>query len=172
MAVNKLGPERWQSSLTGQTYTSEQAARHYDTLEAQSIRAGQDPGEAILSKLSTEELKSVTESMIRRADEAASRPDGVASITEWLANTPAYIDEGLAGAQNSGALKAHLRSQGLFPPYSSSQLHKAYSNLVELGVLHLKPGVDAKVDSFDEAAAYRLPLSELKRRAGGNDGGF
>jgi hypothetical protein len=171
MAVKKQGPERYLSTLTGHVYDSAQAAKHYDDLEARSINAGQDEGEKILSKLTTEQVKSLTESMIKRADEAANRPNGEASITEWLANTPAYIDEGLAGAQNSGALKAHLRSQGLFPPYSSSQLHKAYSDLVELGVLHLKSGVDAKVDSFDEAAAYNLPLDELKRRVGGN-GGF
>jgi hypothetical protein len=164
MAVKKVGPGQWLSTLTGHYETSEEAALHYDRLEAQKIRAGQDEGEKILDGLTAEQLKSLALAAVRRTDEVTNRPDGEDSIIRFVMSHPEYINEGADGSLNAGAMSAHLRGQGKFPPYRVDDLQQAYEDLSELGVLKLNTGNGGR-SGFDQEEAEKMPLDELARRA-------
>jgi hypothetical protein len=163
MSVKQLAHDIWTSTLTGHQYDSLAAAQHYDSLEKRRASA-QTPGQAILERLSAEEIKSLAMAFNSQIDENLSRPDGDKSADEFFANHTEGAWETEKGARNAAALGTWLRLQGKRPPFSSADLELAYDAVNEVGGLALTG--PAKT-SFNEAEAYEMPLEELKARGMG-----
>jgi hypothetical protein len=161
MAVKHLGHDDWLSTLTGQHFTSELAAKKYDNEERMRART-QTEGQKLLESLSAEQIKSLFLAANADIDENLSLPDTTQAGEEFFASHPEIVSEGQVGDRNGAALRTWLLSKGKHAPWSQQELEQAYEALTEVGALTLNG--KAKL-AFDEAEAYSLSLDELKARA-------
>jgi hypothetical protein len=133
MAVKQIGSEFY-STLTSYSYTSRQAAEHYDNLEKRRSRAASE-GDKLLESLSADQIKSLSLAMSAKIDEVQNRGYGQEVAAEWFEQNPEVISAGEAGHANGVAMNVYLKSQGREFPYSKHDLDNAYSALQELGVI-------------------------------------
>jgi hypothetical protein len=166
MSVNKIGHESWHSSLTDQTYDSEQAARHYDNLERRKS-APESPGSKLLDSLSTDQLHSLVTEMNIQAEQIQGNRDWRRVQEDFVAANPDY----LAIPANGSALAAVLVDRGKLTSDSvfvgtMEDMQDAYTDLAEKNVLQFREGA-RRPQRVDAAEAYTLPLEELERRARG-----
>src|SRR6266853_5880960 len=118
MAIKQVGHGVWESSLLGETFTSREAAEHYENLEKQRNKK-KSTGDKLMDSLSTEDLKSFLIAANARIDENANRPRSDAQAGEWLTNHPELFGSNAEAATvNGAALRTYLLQQGKHEPFS------------------------------------------------------
>ena len=163
MAVKQVR-EGWISTLTGRVYDSEKACRHYDDNEALRARAQNDPAEAALAKLSTEEIKAIalvgSASVVAQANAEQNKQ----TFGAWLEEHPEFVKDGEPGYANGNAMETFLRLEGK-ESWTDSDLDNAYAEMRDRGMLHIDKKVKpAKVEDPSERYISPLDTQDLEMR--------
>ena len=165
MTVKKINFGEWMSTLTGHTYTSVEAARHYDSRAAMEQDATADLAEEARKKLTSEEELALWRLASRESDAEKSKAAFEAQATIFVENNPDYV----ACESNSRQIVSFLAGRGCINP-SCEDLQEAFNFLCARGAMKLKegkPGEPSAHEAFDEAAAYTMDLADLRRLACG-----
>lgn len=188
MAIKKV-QGGWFCSLTGHTYDSEEAARHYDEIYSRQLQADAarrddpdvdrilTPGSGLTQKQTAEGVRKYIVSELAAINERENLVTSESEIDAFKARHPEYEDDGDKGVWNGQVMRANLRARGIVNP-RYEDLRESFAQLKADNQLHLKPGVvrqqeQARVEArvskqspdFDEAEAYSIPLEELEMRA-------
>ena len=152
MAVTKIGPGQWHSSLVDKVFDSEEAARHYDEKQEQILR-GRTEQEKFLDDLPAEQLRSYLErEMLADANRDASNA-GKVLVDVWLAAHPEYLDSKHNGDQIAIYLKM---KRGNAMPRDTRDIDEAVEALSRAGALQVD---QAKLD-----AKYRRDVEAQRSR--------
>jgi hypothetical protein len=157
MAVQKGKNGEWMSTLTGNRYTSEQAAAHYDKREQMRRGTPETEEDKKLASMKPAEIRKLIEAMDR---EVAANTNGgsVTEVHEWIANNPHISRDGTAqGYDNMVAINKFLTARGKVYPFSTADLDWAANNLVDEGKIH----VDHKLEA--ELVEEQLKHDDLQR---------
>lgn len=170
MSVRKMGYDSWYSTLTEQTYESEQAARHYDALERRKLTL-ETPEEKFLASLTTDQVKAYAQQKMAWAEEANEKIDWKHAQQEFVNRNPDYLPNEVNGRRLADALVA----LGILDPVADAfsgtldDMQKVYVDLAQKGMLKFRAGTPlpqkATANEADPADPYNLPMEELKRRA-------
>jgi hypothetical protein len=116
------------------------------------------PGEAVLKKLTADELKAAVQEIERQA--GMSRIDADAEANAFKSEYKnSYVDN----KASATAMVTYLMSKGYKAPFTKDQLRQAFEDLVDLGAVAFK---ERPKKLFDEGDAYTLSAEELRQRAG------
>lgn len=172
MTVTKTGIGVWHSSLTDDTYDSEEAARHYDNLERRKLTL-ESPEEKFLNSLSTPQVKMYAQQKQAWAEEVQEKTDWRHVQQDFVNANPDY----LPNPHNGKTLFDALVTLGKVDPVADvflgtmADLQELYVDLAEKGMLQFRAGARlpqrARVKEADPTDPYTLPMEELRRRGMG-----
>jgi hypothetical protein len=175
MSIVKRGYQRYYSSLRDMEFTTPEAAAHYEAIE-QAKANGETEAERALNSLPLDQLKALTQGMIRLASEAELDKPGLAVVNVWLRTRPEYKNH----EANKKQLVFQLNKYGLWPPARVEDIDAVFVELANGGLLDLdqkalkekkEQDLDAQAEAIlaqpSEEEMYSMPLDDLKRRARG-----
>lgn len=165
MTVKKINFGEWMSTLTGHTYTSVEAARHYDSRAAQEQDATDDLADEAENLLTPAQQLALHRRVARASDSEKQKEAFEASATIFVERNPGYV----ACQSNSEKIVSFLAGKGVVNP-APEDIQEAFEFLRARGAMKLKegkPGEPSAHEAFDEAAAYTMDLAELRRLACG-----
>jgi hypothetical protein len=138
MAVTKGKNGQWFSTLTNSSYTSFEAAKKYDSDMAMHL-AGPTPGEKMLEKMTTQQVKDLATTFIKQSEELSYRQQNDEAVNAWFNANQQVISTGAEGIANRASLGSWLKTNHKMPPYSIYDLENAYLALQDLGILYEIP---------------------------------
>ena len=166
MAVRQVKIGVWESSLTGQCFDSEIAAKHYDNLERKRTEADSE-GAKILDSLSAPQLKSLFREINVQSEQGDAVRSWQAVQEQFLAENPEFLPCERNGAALAAVLidRGKLTSSGVFQG-TMQDVIDAYYDLAERGVLQLRKGMRLPARA-NETSLYDMPMEDLLNRARG-----
>ena len=166
MSIRQVKIGVWESSLTGQQYDSEIAARHYDQQEAKRSHPMTE-GAKILESLTAAQIKSLHREMSVQADVDNSVANWADVQNDFLETCPEFLPH----ERNGSALAAVLVSRGILDArgifYGTlNDVIDVYYELASQGVISLRPGTRLPKRESD-ADIEALSTDEILTRARG-----
>ena len=166
MSVRQVGIGTWFSTLTGQSYDSELAARTFDLREAKKVHP-ETEGSKLLDSLSASQIKSLYQAAAVEADIDNAVSDWREVQEQFLEAMPAFhpcTENGVA-LQTLLLSRGKLDNRGTFYGNLDDVIEAAH-DLHEKGVLILKKGAKMPPRT-NEVEMYAMSADELAKRSRG-----